>query len=226
MSISLLDAAKQVMGSSGIDVPTGVVAASDKTMFYVACETVRKLRRHVWQKTVKSATITMTTATDYALASDFMFYVPDTAWSGGGGRPVNLPSTPTEWTILKSGIGLNPGQFNCRFINDRLEVQNPVSGETIRYEYASKNLLTSSGGTAKEMWTADTDLWVLDDELFLGELKWRWKKEKGIEDWQADKQIADQYQRQMRGQDRGAQTITPCPPGMSWRPPAYFNRWV
>ena len=225
MAITLLNAAKQVMGAMGFDVPSAVVAATDKTMFYVACECVRQLRRFQWQKPVKSTTVTMTSATDYALASDFLFYVPDTMRVNGGGRPVNMPTTASDWAALKSGIGINASQYNVRFINDRLEVQNPQADEVLRYEYVSKHPLTDTGGTAKEMFTVDSDIWVLDDELFLSELKWRYKKEKGIDDWQIDQKAAASYRRTLEGQDRGAQTIMPVPPDATWRANPYFNQW-
>jgi hypothetical protein len=224
MPITLLNAAKQVLGESGFDVPTGVVSADDKTFLYVACKSIRQLRAWQWQILVKSTTIAMTTATDYALASDFLAYVPDTLWSNGGMRPVNMPVTPNGWTILKSGIGLNPGQFNCRFIGGRLHVQNPEDGGTLRYEYVSKNALTDTGGTSKEMFTADTDICLLDDELFLADLKWRYKKEKGIDDWQVDFKEFERYRKERQGQDRGSQTLYPTQvleaPVRPW-----FNQW-
>lgn len=225
MSISLLNAAKQVAGESGFAVPTAVVAAADQTMFYVACAAVRALRRYPWQRTAATTTVTLTTATDYALPADFLAYVPDTMYVDGGGAPVNIPVTPSDWSALQAGIGVLANQYNCRFIGDRLHVQNPVADDVLRYEYISKHPLTNSGGMAKEMFTADDDLWVLDDELFLGELKWRWKKEKGIDDWQADKTLADRYQKTLRGQDAGAQTLIPAPADATWRTSPFFNQW-
>lgn len=207
MSITLLAACAQVLGESGFDVPSAIVTADDKTALYVANASILSLRRHAWPKLIKSTTVTLTTDTDYALASDFWVYVPDTLWSGGGAMPVNMPTTPRDWTILKSGLGISAGQFNCRFINDRLEVQNPVVDDVLRYEYVSKNALTSSGGVAKERFTADTDLCVLDEELFCRDLKWRYKKEKGIADWQADFQEFERYLRYFQGANNGSQTL-------------------
>ena len=226
MSITLLAAVQAAAGESGFDVPSAVAGATDKTYLYCANAAIRRLRPYQWQKLVKSATITMSTATDYALASDFWAYVPDTLWSEGGIRPVNMPTTPNSWTILKSGIGLNPGQFNCRFINDRLEVQNPQDGVELRYEYISKNALTDSAGTtAKESFTADTDKCVLDEELFIMDIKWRIKKEKGIDDWQADRQEFDNYLRYRMGVDAGSQVLYPNQTVNSPLPP-YTNTWV
>lgn len=225
MSITLLEAVKSAVGESGLDVPTAVAGATDKTYFYCANASIRMLRQYQWQKLIKSGTITMTTATDYALPTDFWVYVPDTLWSEGGIRPVNMPTTPNSWTILKSGIGLNPGQFNCRFINDRLEVQNPQDGIDLRLEYISKNALTDSGGTAKAAFTADTDLCVLDEELFVRDLKWRIKKEKGIDDWQADKAEFNSYLQYQQGVNFGTQTLYPNGRSMSPCPP-YTNTWI
>jgi hypothetical protein len=227
MTISLLNAVKAALGESGIELPSVVVANTDKTMLYCANAAARQQRQHEWQKLRKSTTVTLTTATEYNLATDFWAYVPDTLWPEGGIRPASLPTTPLVWTILQSGVGLNPAQFNCRFLNNKLAVQNPEAGIVLRYEYVSNSPITdSTGATPKTEFTVDTDLFILDEELFIMDVKWRVKKEKGIDDWQVDRQLYQEYLNYRMGVDSGAKVLYPGGNGLGNPLPPYNNDWV
>lgn len=210
MAISLLDAVKQALGESGIDVPTAVVAADDKTALYVANRAARELRRYQLQKLVKLGSITLTSATSYNLPSDFWAYVPDTLVQQDGGTLINMPTTPSDWLMLKANVATNSAVFNCRFINDKLEVQNPEADEVLKFEYISKYPITdSTGATSKGYFTADTDLCILDDDLFVLMFKAMWQLTKGLMD--NDKAFAffERERKYRCGVDAGAQTIRP-----------------
>lgn len=227
MTISLLAAVQAACVRSGIEPPASVIANADQTMRYLADESLEKLRPSEWQRLIKEGTILMTAATDYALPADFWAYRPDTLWPIGGVRSAAIPTTPAVWTILKSGIGINPAEFNCRFIGDRLEVQNPTSGITLRFEYFQKYPITDAAGTtAKETFTVDTDLCTLDSALFIADLKWRIKKEKGIGDWEVDRQEFETYKMYMQGVDAGARTLYPADVRRSSPQEPYNNDWV
>jgi hypothetical protein len=224
MSITLLAAWQQACGESGFEVPTNIVTDNPQ-MRYLATASIRRLRPHQWQKLVKQGSITLTTATEYTLATDFWSYVPGTLWPVSSGRPADLPVTVTDWAMLRAGIGFSSIAFNCRIYNDKLQVQNPEADYVLQYEYISKNAVTSSGGTAQETFSADTDLCILDEELFIQDLKWRFKKEKGIDDWQVDALALDAYLAYRKGVDAGSQvlrpmsgTVFPEPYADLWRP--------
>jgi hypothetical protein len=82
-----------------------------------------------------------------------------------------------------------------------------VNGETLTFEYISSYPWESDGGTPKETPTADTDIWLLDRRLIVAAIKWRWKKEKGVDDWQADAQAYQRYSGLLRGRDGGAKAL-------------------
>ena len=92
-----------------------------------------------------------------------------------------MPTSPQEWT-RDEAIGTPSANYKVRFIGDRVHVQDPVDGETITYEYLSSYPWQASG-VNQELASADTDTWRLDRRLLILGVKWRWKKEKGIEDW-------------------------------------------
>lgn len=93
-----------------------------------------------------------------------------------------------------------------RFLGDRVHVKDPVDGETITYEYLS-SYPWSASGVPKEVATADTDEWRLDRRLLILGVKWRWKKEKGMEDWQVDQQLYQRHLNMLRGRNEGAKTL-------------------
>lgn len=226
MALSLLSAAEQVAGESGFQVPTTVVGSTDGSAQYqyLANASVRTLRQYEWQKLRKTGSITLTSATEYSLASDFWSIVPDTLWPYSAGRPADMPVTTSRWAQLKAMIGISSIAFNCRFLNNKLHVQNPQAGYVLNYEYVSKNAVETSLGVARETFAADTDVCVLDDELFVRDLKWRWKKEKGIDDWEVDLADFKQYLHYRQGVDAGAQVITSAKNVVF--PEPYTNLWV
>ena len=89
--------------------------------------------------------------------------------------------------------------------------------ETLTFEYISSYPWESDGGTPKETPTSDTDVWLLERRLMIAAVKWRWKKEKGVDDWQADVQAYQRYLGLLRGRDGGAKALqfgdaSRCPP--------------
>lgn len=92
-----------------------------------------------------------------------------------------MPTTPQEWTH-DAATGAPGIPYKVRFIGSRVHVADPIDGETITYEYISSYPWQASG-VNQELATADTDEWRLDRRLLTLGVKWRWKKEKGIEDW-------------------------------------------
>lgn len=119
--------------------------------------------------------------------------------------------------------GEAPG-YRVRFIGGRVHVLDPVDGETITYEYLSA-FPWRAGSVNQELATADTDEWRLDRRLLALGVKWRWKKEKGMDDWQADQQLYQRHLSMLRGRDEGAKTIMFGDPlHMSLEP--YARLWV
>jgi len=118
---------------------------------------------------------------------------------------VDLPLAPAEWAALgATGVGLY--EHRARLL-DSLRMLGEVAGETLTFEYVSAYPWQSDAMVAKELPTADTDVWLLDRRLITAAIKWRWKKEKGVEDWQADQALYQRYVSLLRGRDGGAKAI-------------------
>ena len=115
-----------------------------------------------------------------------------------------------------------------RQIGGYLYIHEPDVGEVLTFEYLSNALFTDATGfTGKQRFTADTDIWLLDDDLLAMNFKWRWKKEKGLDDWQVDAAEWRTYARNYMAESRGARAISM---GLTYEKKdavaPYFNTWV
>lgn len=229
MPVSLKAICDKVLGESGFQIPTAYLGSSlspdDAQMAYIANAAADGIREKAPQVIRKMGTVTLTVATSYDLPTDFLGYVPDTAYTEGRLDPVLL-ATASQWNEWIANS--NPGgiQVRARFLAGKLQIIQPESGTVITYEYVSNSPWTDATGlAAKEQATVDTDLCLIDRRLMETALKWRWKKEKGLPDWQVDRSDYVQQLNSWRARDQGARTLqfgdAPCPD-----PAPYTNLWV
>ncbi len=193
-----------VMGESGFLIPPNYANGAnpdDQQLVHLAnaaSDDIRELgltgARRFWEFQLDGA------AGSYALPPDFLAYVADTAYVGT--QKVDIPVTPQEWADpFQSGFP----QWRARFL-DVIQATTG-NGETFRFEYISSMPWEAEDNAPKSWATADTDRWLLDDRLLILSTKWRWKKEKGVEDWKEDLQLFNRYVSQVRGRDGGSQAL-------------------
>lgn len=212
MSMTLLQILNAVQGESGFLLSSAFVGSGnpdDVQMVYLANRASAFLREGNFQKLVRRQTTTLTTATSYALPSDYLAIVPDTMRIVGRIDAANFPASADWWSYLQSMAGPVGIPVNVRLINGEVAVYSPTDGDVLAYEYISNAPISDSGGVPKARFTADTDVWQLDDELLILETRWRYLQAKGLPDWQAVAQECLAYRTKVRGRDGGSQTITP-----------------
>lgn len=229
MSTTLKAILDAVLLESGFAAPASYSAAlnpDDLQMIALANAAGDELREMGLQPSIRQFSVALTTATTYTLPADFLAYVPDTGFIAGRLDPILLPTTPAEWALIRSGNELPGDTIRARFIGNRLEVINPSPGDVLQFEYSSDSPWTAADGTtAKESATLDTDLWWLDRRLLVMATKWRWKKEKGLPDWQPDFQAFQQHANAVRARNAGARTLCMGDPGFGVQEP-YTPLWV
>lgn len=230
MPASLKALCDNVLGESGFQVPTAYLGSSlspdDAQMAYLANAAADDIREKAPQIIRKAGTVTLSAATSYTLPTDFLGYIADTAYTEGRIDPVLLPVSASQWNEWLANN--NPGgiQVRARFLGGSLQVIDPEVGTVLRYEYISNAPWTdATGSTAKEQATADTDLCLIDRRLMETAIKWRWKKEKGLGDWQVDQQVYLQQLSAWRARDQGARTLQFGEPAWPANEP-YTNLWV
>lgn len=133
--------------------------------------------RGTWQRLTSEKTfITIAAETQTtAVPTDFDWYIPDTMFNRTRSRPFGEPLSPDDWQLAKATVVayLNPS-FRFRG-NAILIMPAPSAGDTCAYEYISKNWCQSNASVGQSSWAADTDTALLDEELHIQGLCWRWK---------------------------------------------------
>lgn len=189
--MSLLTIVQEVASRLSLPIPATVVSNTDKTalrLLSLAREEGRAMSRHgPWKRLTAEKTFT-TVAQEIqtsAVPSDLDWIIPETIFNRTLRKEVEGPLTPVEWQQHKATLvtRVNPA-FRIRGA-DFLMGPAPSAGETIAYEYVTKNWCTSAAGTAQTSWTADGDLPLLDEELHILGIIWRFRWRLGV-DYSAD----------------------------------------
>ena len=228
MSKTLQQNLDQVMLESGFQKPDSYIGNQDQNvaqivaLAQVAAGEIAELGletlRSIW-------TLPLTSATSYALPSDFLGFVPNTMYQHGRWDAVDLPTTPEVWAMLTSIVGIASLPVRARIMGDQLLIINPTAGATINAEYFSNAPIQESFTTNYlNQWHADQDTWRLDDRLFQLEVKWRFKKEKSLPDWQIDLQDAANRRNTVRARTNANSSIVPNRETVAGQP--YANLWV
>lgn len=213
--MSLLTMMTQVCRRMGIPTPTSVSSSSDPQILQLMAlgneEGQDLSARYPWQALINESTFT-TVATESQGAittlsgTDFRYILNDIMWDRTLLRPVFGPLVPTDWQNLKARNVTGPWtQFRIR--GGLLKfIPVPVAGDTIAFEWVSKNWVTVAAGGTSATWTADADTGLLDEEIMTQGVIWRWKAAKGLEyaeDYNKyERLVADQM-----GRDGGKQRL-------------------
>lgn len=127
---------------------------------------------------------------EYDLPSDYDRLLNDTIWNRTLVSPLNGPLTPAMWQTIKSGL-IGAGAYSQRFrivksasaLTRKFTIDpTPTAVETVAFEYASNGwCCLADQSAASNSLQNDTDLLVLDKDLMIMGLIWRWKRAKGFE---------------------------------------------
>jgi hypothetical protein len=117
----------------------------------------------------------------YAFPTDYSRIIGSTEWDRGARWPLNGPLTAQEWQVFKSGFGNAGPRRRFRIMQGRIYLDpTPDSVTTIAFEYeATSWVLAADGVTYRNAWGADTDTFVLNEQVFIMGLKWRLLRAKG-----------------------------------------------
>lgn len=140
-----------------------------------------------WQALTIEATHTSLAAESQgaitSIATNGFDYIKnDTIWDRTDNLPIIGPISGVAWQGLKGSVSTGP-RYQYRIRGGLLLINPvPVASHTWAFEYVSKNwILAVDGTTYKQYFTADTDTMLLPEELLRLGLRWRWKREKGLE---------------------------------------------
>lgn len=178
--------------------------------------------RHTWQGLQREATHTTIADEDQGnintLYPGFRFIRNDTIWDTTDRLPVLGPLAAPGWQALKAILSTGP-RYQFRFRGDHLLVNPvPAAGHTWKFEYESRYAIVAVDGTTlKEFFTADTDNFLIPDNLLLMGLRWRWMREKGLDYGE----LFNTYERQVKdamGRDGGKPVLAMDNEGRELKP--------
>jgi hypothetical protein len=188
--MSLLTVVQDFCRRTNIDVPTSVLGSTDEKILQVYALLQEDgddlCTRGDWQQLVKEATHT-TVATESQGAIDtiatlgFDRFKNKTLWNRSNLLPIFIISG-SEWQQAKATSNSSPN-YQVRLRGNEL-LANPVpsAGLTWAFEYVSNRwILDQDGTTYKSAFTNDADTFVFPEKILKLGLRWRWKKEKGLE---------------------------------------------
>jgi hypothetical protein len=209
--MNLLTLVNKFCQRSGISTTNSVYGTTDDRILQVMGlleEEVNDLAsRHTWQGLQREAVHTTIANEDQGdintLDSGFRFLRNNTIWDTTDRLPVLGPLDGQQWQALKAILSTGP-RYQFRFRGDHLLVNPvPVAGHVWKWEYESKYaILDVNGTTTKEFFTADTDTFLIPDNLALLGLRWRWAAQKGLDYGE----LFNTYERQVKdamGRDGG-----------------------
>jgi len=170
-------------------------------------------KRGAWQGITFEASHTTLAAEDQGsmstIASNGFRYIKnETIWDRTDTLAVIGPMDSREWQALKA-VANNGPRYQFRIRGGKL-LANPIptAGHSWYFEYVSKNwILGADGTTYKQYFTLDTDTILLPEDLVLMGLRWRWKKEKGL-DYAEDMRTYEMQVKDDLGRDGGKQTLS------------------
>lgn len=188
--MNVLQLVQRFCRRTGIPVLSTAVGSTDNQVLQALAileEDVNDLaKRHTWQGLIQAGSHITIAAEDQGdiatLDPGFRYISNDTMWDETDGLPVIGPLNGQQWQSLKATFGNGP-RYQFRIRGNHLLVNPiPAAGHAWSWEYASKNaILDADGVTTKEFFTADTDTFLLPDDLHLLGLRWRWMREKGLD---------------------------------------------
>tara|TARA_R110002051_G_scaffold37868_2_gene80864 strand:- start:561 stop:1268 length:708 start_codon:yes stop_codon:yes gene_type:complete len=174
----------------GITAPATVTSSTDTSVIQLAAVTNQEgraqVRRYKWEVLIKEGSHTTLAAesqgTMVSIAADFGHFSNNTLWNRTTDRKYYGPITGTEWQRIKAIVsGGITNYFRIRG-GKLLMTPTPTAGEAVNFEYVSKNWVDTAGGSTAnaDKFTADSQTTVLEEELVVLGVVWRFLKLKGL----------------------------------------------
>ena len=216
--MSLLTIVQYVCGRTNVPVPTSVMSLVSDTRILQMLRLLEEegtdlSQRGDWQGVTFEATHTTLAAEDQGavttIASNGFRHIKNmTFWNRSARLPIYGPLNDQEWQSRKALTSVGPPYFYRIRGGKLLANPTPTAGLTWAFEYVSKNwILGADGTTYKQYFTLDTDTVLLPEDLVLMGLRWRWKKEKGLE-YAEDQRTYEMQVKDALGSDGGKAVLS------------------
>jgi len=188
---TLLELVNKVNSRQGLPQVTQVLSSQDSQVLQLAALLNEELEEitdiYAWSDLKQEAVFTsVATESQGAITTiapnGFLWIIKDTIYNRTRRLPIFGPMTARNWQFLKALPTTGP--FDKYYIRGGQLLVNPTmtAGHVCAFEYASSQaVLAVDGITKKSAFTADDDSCLLPEKVILAGLRWRWKREKGLD---------------------------------------------
>lgn len=211
--MSVLEVIQRAAPLVGVAQPSAVFSADDAMSIeigIVAQEAAERIvRAHDWTALIREESYAGDgTTTDFDLPSDYLRMTRGgKVWSTSQQQPLSAVPSSEDWLNLDvRNFGILTGAWII-LRGDMLFTPAPADGDTIRWNYITKEFITDADGTAKARFTADTDVFGLDERLLELGFIWVWRQRKGLT-YAEDLTTFEIAMAQAISDDKGARVIT------------------
>lgn len=183
--MTLLTLAQAAADEVDLSRPATLISNSDpgaqKMLRYANKAGDHLMRAYAWQELRREQTFTALAQETQTgiLPSDFDRFVPETFWDRTNRYMVSGPVSAAHWNADKAGGYDGPRRHFILRDNAIATIPAFDGGEALAFEYVSNQWCESSGGTGQSAWAADTDVFRLDDNLFIAALVYEWLEGEG-----------------------------------------------
>lgn len=227
--MSLLDIVRKVAPRLGLRRPSAVVNSTDltaQTFLELLNEEGDELARyHEWQNLIVSSTYTTIAQVEQtgALPADYQRLARNVEiWNRTNSQRYVGPTPQRTWQELLSA-DITAGVAGWwRILGNELQIYPaPTAGQTIAFEYISKNWCQSAAGVGQSEWLSDDDEPLLPAQLFELGLRWRFQQQKGLATYAESMSTYERQKEKAAAYDRGSGRIRPSsndsmPPQPTW----------
>lgn len=187
--MSLLDICTDAARELGITAPSAIVGNTDNRDAMIILRMAKKegyllAQRAFWTVLTKEHTFSTLAAADQgadSLPDDLDCIVPETIFNHTLRREVAGPVSRQDWAKEQATLitSVNPA-YRIRG-RSMLLTPTPSAGESVVYEYISKNWALSENDDEQDTFLADTDTTVFPEAIVTAGVIWRYKAHKGYE---------------------------------------------
>lgn len=191
---TILDIIKEACRRIGISVPASAVSSTDLQVQQLVAllneEGQELAARYPWQRLTKEATFTTVSTQSQGdldggilpCAANLAYIVNDTIWNRTTRLPIYGPLSARDWAYARSMNYTAPTSEYRILSNQLIFNPPPAAGDSAAFEYITRNWLQSADASAaRETIVADDDAPVLDWQLLMLGLMWRWRAAKGLD---------------------------------------------
>jgi hypothetical protein len=191
--LSMLALIQEFADSKGLPRPMAIIGASDKTSrqyFSLFKKTIRKLYGYNWPVSTVRRTFSSIAAQDQGalitlFGADYNGLIQESGWNDTRHMRIYGPVPEQIWQALQTLPNAGP-DYQHWISNGHLYISPQLTaGDTIAFMVRSKWICTdTTGATAKEFPSVDTDVLTIPDEPVILLFEAFWREQKGESGWE------------------------------------------